>query len=511
MPTHSRSAGSRDDLPALRARAAALRDECARLEIEADRYRDLYENGPDMCGSIDAVTGNIIEGNARFFEETGWEPHELIGRHLFDVFAPESHDETRGGISTYVEHGEIRDLALMILCKNGRRIPASVSAVLVRDADGQPVCSRAVMRDASTSHSIMRRLRASEQRFRQLAENVPLIPWAAELSLSPEQIATPADRDRVMSPNSTWLSNVRLNYVGPQVRRILGYEPAQFMLPGFWISKTYPEDRNWPVTYSRDAVKHGSRHISHYRIHAADGRTVWIDDHVSVVHEEGQVFITGVMLDVTKRVRARERRRRLMWELDHRVKDSLSTTSAIARHSRRSDLTVEEFRDRLVSRMRNMADVQHAHSLVDWQRLAMDRLVDAALAPIRSHPRVRHGGAPVELGAQLVQPLGLALHELALNAMAHGALSGPEGEVALSWTCEDTDSGTILCVEWIETGTRRRRSSDGKGLGTFVLSRLVPYELDADVDLNMDDDSVRCTLQIPLPQQTAEPPVSSDA
>jgi two-component sensor histidine kinase len=45
----------------------------------------------------------------------------------------------------------------------------------------------------------------------------------------------------------------------------------------------------------------------------------------------------------------------------------------------------------------------------------------------------------------------LALHELATNAVAHGALSTPGGTVSV--TCKDTSEGAV--VEWMEPGGPR--------------------------------------------------------
>jgi PAS domain-containing protein len=55
-----------------RASEAALRE-------SESRYRDLYENSPDLYASVDVATETIADCNHTLAAELGYEKHELIG------------------------------------------------------------------------------------------------------------------------------------------------------------------------------------------------------------------------------------------------------------------------------------------------------------------------------------------------------------------------------------------------------------------------------------------------
>jgi two-component sensor histidine kinase len=250
-------------------------------------------------------------------------------------------------------------------------------------------------------------------------------------------------------------------------------------------------------------LRDGEVYVSEYRIQARDGTQLWLRNHLGVVHEGGRIFLTGVLLDVTERRRARDGRRRMMQELDHRVKDSLATARAIASRSARADLTVEEFRDRFTSRMRNMGRLSDALSAVRWRGLPMDQVASLVLVPIAGSERFCTQGPRVELPAAVVQSLGLVLHELGLNALAHGALSTSSGEIELQWDRSGGRDDSALRIEWIERGVHSPGDQRSKGLGTFMLESVLPYELDARVRMVFADAGLRCTLVIPLGNSAA--------
>ena len=109
--------------------------------------------------------------------------------------------------------------------------------------------------------------------------------------------------------------------------------------------------------------------------------------------------------------------------------------------------------------------------------------------------RVRLSGPDVDLPARMITPIGLLIHELATNAVKHGALSTPNGRVAV--ICREGLSGEIE-LTWVESGgppiaeppTRR-------GFGTRLLERALARDLGtgAAVELHFEPEGLRASIR----------------
>ena len=69
------------------------------------------------------------------------------------------------------------------------------------------------------------------------------------------------------------------------------------------------------------------------------------------------------------------------------------------------------------------------------------------------------------------QNLGLALHELAINAMKYGALSSPEGRIVIRWELDDRQTPNKFRLLWQEEGGPPVNPPSHQGFGHRVLSQ----------------------------------------
>ena len=104
----------------------------------------------------------------------------------------------------------------------------------------------------------------------------------------------------------------KFSFVNKQAEHILGYPVERWLQePTFWKDHLHPEDRDWAVQFCANATADKRDHDFEYRMIAADGRTVWLHDLVTVVVEgDRPTRVRGVMVDVTERKRAEEAVRR---------------------------------------------------------------------------------------------------------------------------------------------------------------------------------------------------------
>ncbi len=102
------------------------------------------------------------------------------------------------------------------------------------------------------------------------------------------------------------------------------------------------------------------------------------------------------------------------------------------------------------------------------------------------------------LPAGTAQPLAMAIHELATNAVKYGALSAPMGRVSVSWRLDGGPTETLR-LQWDEIGgpavpdPPRRRS-----FGSRVLDGTVRAQLGGAMSFAWEVTGLVCDIQVPL-------------
>jgi two-component system CheB/CheR fusion protein len=108
-------------------------------------------------------------------------------------------------------------------------------------------------------------------------------------------------------------------------------------------------------------------------------------------------------------------------------------------------------------------------------------------------------GPAVALTPKAAESLSLAFHELTTNAVKHGSLGMPGGQVNVSWTVEGKGGDKRLALVWEESGAADFTAAPGRnGFGMELLSRVLPYELDAGTTVEFGRDGFRFTLGMAL-------------
>jgi PAS domain S-box-containing protein len=100
----------------------------------------------------------------------------------------------------------------------------------------------------------------------------------------------------------------QFTFVSRQAERLLGYAPEEWLdRPGFWREKLHPDDAAKVLQSWQDNVARRLPFNGEFRMRAADGRTVWIRESVSMIVENDRpVAIRGIFQDITEQKRAEE-------------------------------------------------------------------------------------------------------------------------------------------------------------------------------------------------------------
>lgn len=179
------------------------------------------------------------------------------------------------------------------------------------------------------------------------------------------------------------------------------------------------------------------------------------------------------ILDVTARARAEQTQRLLIGELNHRVKNTLASVQAIATQTLRHSSGPSDFAPTFIGRIHALARAHALLSSTTWQGASLQELVEGQLQTGTIDPaRFETGGPAVDLAPEPALHLALVLHELATNAHKYGALSVPEGRVALHWGVR----GGMLELDWQERGGPDVAPPTRRGFGTALIERSLKAE-----------------------------------
>ena len=141
----------------------------AELAASKAQYEDLYENAPDMNVSINPWTRCILHCNRTFFNETGYEPEDLIGKPVFTYLHPRCLDAAKGAIEEFRAKGLLKDVELVIARKDGSEMEVSLSSSAIRDGDGQIIASRSIFRDLTEKKRLEQEIKKNADQLSHLA------------------------------------------------------------------------------------------------------------------------------------------------------------------------------------------------------------------------------------------------------------------------------------------------------------------------------------------------------
>lgn len=189
--------------------------------------------------------------------------------------------------------------------------------------------------------------------------------------------------------------SLRFTFVSKQAERILGYPVRQWLDdPMFWVNHIHPDDRAKTEEYCRCAIAAGMPHEMEYRMIAADGRSVWLHDLVSVSVENGvPVKVRGIMVDVTRRrqaeeqLRLQERRFRVLIEKSSEA-IALLTANGTIQYVSPADCAISGLQpEKIVGT--NVFDRVHPED-VSAAKAAFNRVLASPRASVTAQARIRH-------------------------------------------------------------------------------------------------------------------------
>jgi two-component sensor histidine kinase len=216
---------------------------------------------------------------------------------------------------------------------------------------------------------------------------------------------------------------------------------------------------------------------------AVCGVAIWGVEHYRSIAAQQQ--------EVAKRlIQAEEYRKLMLDELQHRLKNKISTVHAVLHQVLHDQPQVWASIDH---RIRALSATDDLIARVDGTGCDIRDLLRSELGPY-GHVRFNLNGDALFLPAKLAVSLALIFHELATNAGKYGAFSSPQGFLQVSWTVDDNR----LNITWDEAEGPPVENVGKPGFGTKLLkAALSPFN--GKTEISFLRSGVHCTMQCRIP------------
>lgn len=424
--------------------------------------------------SMDA-TGLVTSWNTGAERLLGWSTEEIMGQTADVIFTSEDRaagapqlERSQAAIGGRAEDERWQER------KDGSRFWAS-GLMMRLDEPARGFVK--ILRDRTEHHLAENQLRESEERFRLLATHIPQLVFRCR-----------SDGER------TWPSPQWIEFTG------LGFEAS---LGLGWIKALHPEDRNGAADAWRQAQANGEYYHEHRVRRRSDGQYRWHQTRAKpTIGADISSEWVGTMTDVHDLRGLQERQKVLMAELQHRTRNLLAMTQSIATQTIRRSPSLEAFGREFERRLQALGRVQALITGTDYGNVDLRDLITAELQAYDLMPlgqdKVNLEGPAVALPVRAGQALGLALHELATNAVKYGALSNRAGHLSVTWRVEPVAGERRVVLDWKESGIALDGPPARTGFGSELIERALPYQLNAETRLLFEPDGVRCTVAVVL-------------
>lgn len=440
--------------------------------------------------------GVITSWNAEAQRLFGYAADEIIGKSLLTLVPDERVERAREAIAKLL-HGEFYgQYETVRMRKDGRRIDVELTVSPIYSAPGTIIGVATVCRDITQRKDVEAQLRlaieAAQHKTEELAESEARYRWAL---MAGRLVHWETD---LKAGTRTWTKEAMALFGLSLLsgRGCFGGEADEFKL------SVHPDDRHLVEGFYELADKQDWFPVE-YRILRPDGTVRWLSGGGQVVARDagGKASrLVSVVADITDRKVAEDHVGFLMRELTHRSKNLLTVVQAIADQTGRTAETMSEFQTRFTQRLRALAASHDLLVLQNWQGAALARLVHDQLAPLAGsgQERVSVSGPDVVLNPKATEAVGLALHELATNAVKYGALSVPAGRVLISWAFDNFPfDSRELRLSWVERGGPIVKPPVRKGFGHAVFERSVAKSLSGRVVMDFAPEGLGWELTIP--------------
>jgi two-component sensor histidine kinase len=212
--------------------------------------------------------------------------------------------------------------------------------------------------------------------------------------------------------------------------------------------------------------------------------------------------------DISDRKRQEQHRELLVNELNHRVKNTLTTVQSFAMQTLRNASSLSDGRKSFDARLVALSKAHDVLLRENWESAGLREIVTDSLAPYSgvAERRLRFNGPDIRIRPKAALALSMALHELATNAIKYGALSSHSGQIHISWA-----AGEDFQLCWKEVDGPEVTVPNRRGFGSRLIEQGLSREFAGQADLRFEARGVVCTIRAPLAEILSMPSHAGEA
>jgi len=251
-----------------------------KLQLSEDKFRTLFKSSVDGIASAD-MEGNFIDANKAFLDMLGYSKEELSKLTIRQLTPSKWHEmEDNRMILQLSEEGESGVYEKEYINKNGTIIPTDVRFWIIKDDQGDPIMTWAIVRDITKRKKDEEEIRLQSEIFENISEGVYLIK----------------------------LDDGTIVFTNPAFEEMFGYNPGEMIgkevsIVNASTDKTPEETKEEIMGILKDKREwHGE--VFNVK---KDGRPFWCYANVSLFdHPDYGTVIVSVHTDITERKKAEE-------------------------------------------------------------------------------------------------------------------------------------------------------------------------------------------------------------
>ncbi|MBX3501067.1 MAG: PAS domain-containing protein [Alphaproteobacteria bacterium] len=205
----------------------------------------------------------------------------------------------------------------------------------------------------------------------------------------------------------------------------------------------------------------------------------------------------AALVDISERKAAEAHQRVLLYELQHRVKNIITTIGALASRMMKSSESLTDFSEAFLGRLRAMASTHDLLSRTNWTGASLRAVIGTALQGHveKDSADVALHGTDLRLTPGAAATLGMVFYELATNAAKYGSLSKNGGRVDVAW--RPVDANGSMTLSWTESDGPPVNGPLVDGFGTVFVKRSVEFELQGTASMEPSSTGVRWSIEFP--------------